>query len=392
MSTPIKSNTKNTKKWKPSASAEAKRLELGSVTETDWNLPSSVADLPRTRTRRKRQSFDDDEDTREEETPMASEFSVPDDADDDLSSITEDARSPKLGEKLNCSRAIIEIGPVGEMLTRHLVCLKCQNPLSILFPTTGIASSCKLVCTNEVKCDYVSLCAPSAADIPLEEDAGSALITRSTDFALNVTCVLAFMASGDGGTEAERVLGLNGLPNSTTMQSAFSKIEQRLSASIQEYTNEIVLQNLREEVHLTFGDATDDNNNKLYDLWIEKKLPAELWPRIGGSADMGWQQKGSGRLRNSKSGHALVVGPLTRKVVAKALYSKACGKCKRWHMSHPTTEKPPDHKCFINHTGKSGAMEPMAVLDMYKWLCGEQVTLDWMVCVRYSHMERRIHD
>jgi len=210
----------------------------------------------------------------------------------------------------------------------------------------------------------VALCAPASADIPLEENAGSALITWSTDFALNVTYVLAFIASGDGGTEAERILGLNGLPNSTTMQSAFSKIEQRMSGSIQDFTNEIVLNNLREEVQLTFGDKTDNNNNKLYDLWLDKKLPQELWARIGGSTDMGWQQKGSGRLRNSKSGHALVIGPLTRKVIAKALYSKACGKCKRWYMAHPTTDKPPEHDCFINHTGKSGAMEPIAVLEM----------------------------
>jgi len=129
-----------------------------------WVCLSSVIQ-PMTRTCRKRQSFDDDDDTREEETPVASEFSVQEDADDHLSSITEDAsKSPKPGEKLNYSQAIIEIGPVGEMLTRHLVCLKCQNPLS-----TDIAFSCKLVCANEVKCDYVLLCLLSAAVLCLNQ-------------------------------------------------------------------------------------------------------------------------------------------------------------------------------------------------------------------------------
>ena len=308
---------------------------------------------------------------------------------DDLSSIA-DQSSPKQGNRLSCSRVVIEVGPVSEMLTRHLSCLKCQNPLAISFPTTGIASSCKLVCTDEVKCDYVSLCAPAGADIPLDDNAGSAKMTRSVDFALNITCVLSFIACRDGGTEAERVLGLNGLPNSTAMQSAFSKIEQRISGPIQECTDEIVLNNLREEVKLTFADQTDDNNNLLCDLWLQKKLSQDQWPRIGGSTDMGWQQKGSGRLRNSKSGHALFIGPLTRKVVAKSLCSKACGKCKKWYMSHPTTEQPPQHNCFINHAGKSGAMEPIAVLAMYKCIYNQEVTLEWMACDDNSSIKAKL--
>ena len=236
----------------------------------------------------------------------------------------------------------------------------------------------------------MALSVPSCAEIPLDDDAGSAKITRRTDFALNVTYVLAFLASGDGGTEAKRVLGLNGLPNSLTMQSAFSNIEQRISGSIQQHTDEIVLCNLREEVQLTFGNEKDENNNNMCDLWVENKLPQDKWPRIGGSTDMGWQQKGSGRLRNSKSGHALVIGPLTRKVLAKALYSKMCGKCKRWFMSQPPSEKPPDPDCFINHVRASGAMEPIAVLEMYIWLYNQCVILDWMVCNDDSSIKAKL--
>jgi len=290
--TPIQSNAKGRTKWKPSASVEARRLELGS--EKDWNLAAAVQDLPRTRRQRRLQTDDDDDLSREEETVVASQVAVPVGGEDGLSSMTEDPnKSPN--DKPSHSRAVIEIGPVSEMLSKHLVCLKCQHPLSVTFPTTGIATSCKLTCTDEVKCDYVALSAPALAEVPLDEDAGSALIARTTDFALNVTYVLSFIACGDGGAEAERVLGMNGLPNSTTMQSAFSKTEQRISASMQEHTDEIVLNNLREEVQLTFGNATDDNNdNALYDLWLQDKLPQQQWPRIGGSADMGWQQKGSG--------------------------------------------------------------------------------------------------
>ena len=49
-------------------------------------------------------------------------------------------------------------------------------------------------------------------------------------------------------------------------------------------------------------------------------------------------------------------------------------------MSHPVTEKPPEHNCFINHKGKSGAMEAVAVLKMYKWFYDQHVMLEWLAC------------
>ena len=59
-------------------------------------------------------------------------------------------------------------------------------------------------------------------------------------------------------------------------------------------------------------------------------------------------------------------------------------------MSHPPTEKPPEHKCFINHAGKSGAMEPIAVLEMHKCLYEQRVILDWMVCDDDSSIKAKL--
>ena len=47
-------------------------------------------------------------------------------------------------------------------------------------------------------------------------------ITRITDFAVNVLCVLGFLSSGDGGTEAARLLGMLGIANDATMEAQFS--------------------------------------------------------------------------------------------------------------------------------------------------------------------------
>jgi uncharacterized protein YjgD (DUF1641 family) len=40
---------------------------------------------------------------------------------------------------------------------------------------------------------------------------------------------------------------------------------------IQEYMDEIVLENLAKEVEPLLAEKVDENNNKLYNLWLEKK-------------------------------------------------------------------------------------------------------------------------
>ena len=265
------------------------------------------------------------------------------------------------------SRVIIEVNAVQQMLEKYLesACPSCGSALKLTFPTTCIASGCRLTCVNNEGCTYADLCKPCGSNVPLEDDA-SQKIKRNTDFALNVLYVVSFIASGDGGTEAARLLGMLGLPNNTTMQSrSFGNIERMLSPTIQEYTEELLRHNLEKEVELVLGDRMDEKGDKLYQLWLDKKLIEPLWPRIDGCADMGWQQKGSGRKRDSKSGHALTIAMLTRKAVAMETCSKGCGYCKTWRTRHTVDEEPPKHKCFINHDGTSGSMEPLAVLRMY---------------------------
>jgi hypothetical protein len=49
---------------------------------------------------------------------------------------------------------------------------------------------------------------------------------RSTDYAVNIQCVLAFMTCGDGGCEAQKILGMLDLPNKTAMEKkTFSSVE-----------------------------------------------------------------------------------------------------------------------------------------------------------------------
>jgi len=223
----------------------------------------------------------------------------------------------------------------------------------------------RLQCSNEC-CGFVDTQRPAAADIPLPENSGSPLIERNTDYAINVLYVLGFLASGDGGVEAGRILGLLGLPNSTTMEKrSFTIIENRIGPVLQGLCRDMLQENLDEEVAIYYGDAEDDEGNKLFDLWKENKLPVPLWPKLKVATDMGWQKRSSGKNYNSLSGHALFVALLTRKPMCLETKHKVCRFCKVWHTQHTIDEAVPEHNCVVNHVGSSGSMEALAVLAMY---------------------------
>jgi hypothetical protein len=81
------------------------------------------------------------------------------------------------------------------------------------------------------------------------------------------------------------------------------------------------------------------------------------------SFDMAWQQRASGNRYNSPSGHALFVGGYTRKPIAMIIKSKLCHYCTIWKQRNGN-EEVPVHDCMKNHEGSSGAMEPIACLDL----------------------------
>ena len=393
--TPQKSNAsssskKKSKTWQVSATTQLRKLGNREA----WNLPGGIS-LPLSRRTRKKETTKPGSERvlSFEDTSLCSAATGNSSA---VSSLTDTTSSPRRKYwKPPASRVIIEVNPIVELLEKYLQpCPTCGSGLALSFPTACIATSCRLTCKNTIECTYADLSKPSRCDVPLLEDAGSEKIERNTDHAVNVLYVISHLNSGNGGTEASRLLGLLGLPNSTTMQSgSFSSIEKELAPVLYDYAEEIMFDNLKEEVAIILGDRAVDEETGVshYQLWLDKKLPEHLWPRMYGCADMGWQQKGSGRKRNSKSGHALVIAMHTRKAVAKAVCSKACGYCKTWATQHTAAEPPPQHLgCFINHTGSSGSMEPVAILQMYKDLYDKQVIVEKFVADDDSSMKAKL--
>ena len=233
MTTPQKSNSSSSKKWKPTATTEAKKL--GS-TEADWNLAGSISSSSRRQGRSTRRRLLQSPPPPSQLVCSPCNSHTDGDASTTVSSLTDGSSSSKRRTRPRHSRVIVEVNPMVAMLQKYLLkCPACKNELILSFPTTCLATSCRLECVNKGACTFAEICKPALADnIPLAEDAGSALIERNTDYAVNVLYVLGFIASGDGGTEASRLLGLVGLPNSTTMQSrSFGNIEKELSPVLQ---------------------------------------------------------------------------------------------------------------------------------------------------------------
>ena len=78
---------------------------------------------------------------------------------------------------------------------------------------------------------------------------------------------------------------------------------------------------------------------------------------------MGWNKRSSGNRYDSLPGHALMIGCLSKKIVAAITPSKMCRFC---NLAEENGEEPPDHICPKNHDGSSKAMEVDTTLHLYR--------------------------
>jgi hypothetical protein len=360
------------KRWTASLNAEHSKL---SNKENDWKLPGNMVACE-TRTRNGGAGRPNLERRREmmELITIASSSSSSS-SDGEWSFNGTDSDDSVEFFKPPASRVIVDVDILTSTLQDTSRCMQCNGPVEVSLRTTCLATKIMMYCKS-ARCGFIYK-SPPPAEVQTERlDKRE----RSTDYCINILFVLGFISCGDGGVEAARVLGLMGLPNDTTMETrSFALIENRISTAIQQVTTDILLESLIEEAMLSMRNATDQDDNdfqqwkqSLYDKnFVLSKMN---YPRLSCSFDMGWQQRASGVRYNSASGHAILVGALTRKPICFAIRSKRCNFCTTWKANNKDIVEAaeldgedlimPDHKCTMNHVGSSGAMEPRACLDM----------------------------
>lgn len=133
---------------------------------------------------------------------------------------------------------------------------------------------------------------------------------KVTNFKTNIVYALSFMVSGDGGTEAQRLMGLLGLPHVQSMEKdTFQKIESALFPVLDSVKDDCLAEALEKGVQLSM----DGNPEFDFDKWKRAvdngdDLPKHMYAQATVSMDMGWQKKSAGRRYDPLCGHAVLVG------------------------------------------------------------------------------------
>jgi hypothetical protein len=314
-------------------------------------------------------SSEDDDDTEDDDEEDDNDSNSEDDSSDDEEIGARRKRKRKT-QKPPASRVIVEVDALKETLEKNSRCVECGGHIVTELKTTCLATSILLACKDE-SCGYIFRSqAPAGAGLGNDDKR-----ERTTDYAINVLFVLGFLSSGDGGSEAAKVLGMLGLPNDTTMEKrSYGIIEDRISRVIRETTDKILLENLIEEARLSMNASFDENDLKLWkNALTDKTIVVTRRPMLSVSYDMAWQQRNSGHVYASPSGHAFLVGKYSHKPLCLVIKSKLCNYCKSFAKKNPELDIP-EHDCVKNHTGSSSSMEPQGCLEMVellylKWNC-----------------------
>jgi len=160
---------------------------------------------------------------------------------------------------------------------------------------------------------------------------------------------------GVGGEHAAIMAAFLDLPHPHKWPRQFGNIERHLYKPLDKVKNQSQQAATNEEVAATISDE---------DRVIEQKYLQNGIYRIEASFDMGWQVRSSGGKYGSSTGHALLVGTRTKKVLDSVIFNKKCGICTKHEKRTGSIEKVRAHTCVKNYEGSSKAMEAAALVKM----------------------------
>jgi len=128
---------------------------------------------------------------------------------------------------------------------------------------------------------------------------------------------------GGGRTESNIMISFLNLTRSSKMKSAsFQKIEDKLGFLIKNISLKSMIEALREEIRIQL---IEDGQEEDYVKWLADKKIDQVFLTI--LFNMEWSKRSSSTRCDSKSGHAFIIGALSKKNRMKVL-SKECSKCK----------------------------------------------------------------
>ena len=280
--------------------------------------------------------------------------------------------STTVNDSLSSTCKLIHYASLVDTIERSCVCSKCKSSLKVSETTIGIATTIFLTCANCHKSDRTIIARPPLTDKAKAASANPQDKHRYvfSDFPINYGLVFLMQQLGMSLEGLRVVLGHLGLATSVGGREKWKVVTDNIGTAQHALSKQCILNNRESE-------ATSAKTNGWPSVMDTKNNV--LRQGIGVSADAGWQKRASGRSYNSLSGHFLMIGCLTRKVVARNVYSKVCRLCdlqSRKDNEHEgdsqesTTNQLKPHRCPKNFSGSAKAMEAASAvtccLSMYE--------------------------
>ena len=148
--------------------------------------------------------------------------------------------------------------------------------------------------------------------------------TRVVDYDENLDALASVYFTGLGGGDISEILSFLNLPNAASFERTYTRYISYFTDIIRNLVIEEIEHALDDEIEATLY---ADKGEEYYSEWIKKDMNERDKVGLTVSYDGAWQKKSSGRKYDSRSGHAFLVGSMTRKIVGCVVFSKNCKQC-----------------------------------------------------------------
>ena len=149
---------------------------------------------------------------------------------------------------------------------------------------------------------------------------------------INLQIFLSTFANGGGIKEAMCTLGHLDVPNLEGLRNSYNRRLEDICRSIKKTTSEVIYQAFLGEVEavileqLSIDEKSELDLKKYMTRWYGLEGPEKDKDKAGLTIafDMGWNKRGCGHRYDSLSGHAIIIGTKTQKVIWSVCYSTHC--------------------------------------------------------------------
>ena len=102
---------------------------------------------------------------------------------------------------------------------------------------------------------------------------------------------------------------------------------------------------------------------------------------------MGWTKRSSGNRYDSQTGHAVLFGQSTKKIIGSKIYNKGCQICANSSSNGNVTKS---HRCLINWEESSKAMESAAILEFCTNAPAQNYYIKTIICDDDNNMRKHL--